>query len=286
MDGPFARSSEWLYCYPGEIQYWTVQEVGSEDMAESTVAPEVKSSWVDVASWSSSPTSPSGLGQPESFSSDRTSLVASVSIEEANTALTTSMSSTSSHLSGPHTMYPYTSSGEPYYQSSFVNPPGQVEPGRAFGANDASYRAGPQTTDLSGSVPIISSDVQQTADPVSWQTNILSHKGKISRMSTKDRNIQPGQVSASKDEAPIVCHSCQQTFSYKSSLDRHRKETCGSGSETGRFQCNPDLHFGCKRSFKRRCGLKEHYKKLNLTEEQADAKVREQYEKGMHRRPV
>lgn len=283
MDDRFAG----MYCAPGKNQYWDAQEIGPETIVEPATASEARSSRVDVAPWWSSLTPSLDSGHSELSSSHWASLDASGFVQEAGIALLPSVSPISSDISGLYTsMQPYTSSGEPCYASSMASSPGKLESGRAFDVNDAPYRASPEAVDLPCFSPVTLGSSQQAVEPVPWQTKTPRNRAKHAGALAKRPTIPPGQASASKDEVPIVCQVCQQTFLHKSSLDRHWKEVCGSGSARGRFCCDPNFHFGCKRSFKRRCGLKGHYKKLNLDEEQADAKIREQYEKGMHRRLI
>lgn len=292
MDEPFSQSNEWLCCSTSEIQYWNNHPTHPEDIVGVIDAPETLDYPVDPAWESLSSTAPEDIslssGQSTWLSPGQVSLDISDFAQEAAVVqaafepFQTGSVSSSPYSSGSHiTMNSYVSFDPPYYASWTVDTPESIEPERPFHGDDESYLEGHPPENLPYHSSDTMSNCEQEADAGTRQIRTPGARGKKSRGKS---TAVPSQVRASEGEVSIACLSCLRKFSCSSSLHRHRKESCGSESEPGRFQCDARYHPGCKRSFQRRCHLKDHYKKLGFTEKQADAKVRERYSKGMHRR--
>ncbi|KAF9638202.1 hypothetical protein BFW01_g9099 [Lasiodiplodia theobromae] len=229
------------------------------------------------------PISPSS----NSMSSGYTFLSAESSID-GDPYLHTSCVPGSSYSADTHTsFYSYPSPFEPHYAPVMRTSPEPFESDMRFGFGGGLV----QEDDPSFSSPATSSNGDQAAAaglrPASSSGRVRKTKPRQTR-AEKPNAASRRASSGSAGEATIICSSCQRKYSCESSLLRHRNESGhGSGGGTVRlFYCDPRSHPGCKKGFKRRDNLKQHYRKLGRPEEWIDEKIRAWYGKGMHSRPI
>lgn len=278
MNGPFVLPSNWMYDSIATTQFWNTSRTDSEGMDGYTGAPEIQSHLIDLTSLSPSSTSSGHMscssGPSESFTVDQAS--------PASSGVSGSSNSWDTHAS----IHAWSSPAGPDYASLMMGSPEPLEPEGHYGFDGVPYCGGFLPANLAYPLPFTSRNSERVAEVGLRHTPAGGTRAKKPRSRVEKPNIPSCRTSTSGDESPIVCPSCQRRFTCRPSLHRHRKESqsCGSESGTRLFYCDPRDHPGCKRSFKRRCGLKEHYKKLGFSGEEADAKIREHYGKGMHRR--
>lgn len=294
MDQPFPMHSDWLCCPAWEARFWA-------NHGRSGEVPEFVDTWaakigspVDLESPYSSST-PSGATSwssawPASFSLGRASSAVPDLVQDANVAFVPpesfsfDQSSSSSYVSDSHVpMRNRTPPSGPYFASTIVGSPERFESERLFAADGEPYYEAFLSTDLSSNSSITSSN----DGPLAREELLQSMSAEVGGRESRTFPGAPGtpkSSSTSENESTFVCQVCQRKYKHKSSLLRHMKEKCRREGEKGPFQCNPHFHPGCKKRFQRRCGLRDHYKRLKLTEKQAVAKVREKYPKGMHSR--
>lgn len=276
MDNPFVLPMDWVYDSIAARQFWNTPGTSFEGVAGYIDTTEIKNHQTDLASPSSSSTSAvlvsSSSGPPKSFT-------------VGQACLAFSDVSGSSQSSDTHTShYPYSSLAGPSYASSMMGSPEPLEPEGHYGFDAVPCCGGFPTGNLACQSPIASSNREKMAEAGLWKTPVAGTRVNQPRRWAEKPTARSRQASASGDE--VFCPSCRRKFTSKASLHRHQKESCGSESGTRLFYCDPRYHPGCKKSFKRRCGLKGHYRKLGFSEREADAKVRERYGQGMHRRRI
>ncbi|KAK0621129.1 hypothetical protein DIS24_g11431 [Lasiodiplodia hormozganensis] len=276
MENPFWLSHQQVYGSTAEMQAWNTPGTNFQDTAMSTGAPVTRAYVFDH------PIAPSS----NSMSSEYTFLSAESSI--AGDPYLASRVPGSSYSADTHTpFYSYTSPFEPHYASVMRTSPEPFESDIRFGFGGGLV----QEDDLSFSSPATSSNGDQAAAaglrPASASGRVRKTKPRQTR-AEKPNAASRRASSGSAGEANIICSSCQHKYSCESSLLRHRNESCrGSGGGAKRlFYCDPFSHPGCKKGFKRRDNLKQHYRKLGRPEEWIDEKIRERYGKGMHSRPI
>lgn len=155
---------------------------------------------------------------------------------------------------------------DPMYSSSIVGSPGPSDPQSYFTSPLNTF----QYTSPLGEPPCFSPggvDRQQ-----SWPG--------AQEVTERGHHFLPSAPSSNVDARSfLVC--CGHQFASKSSLDRHRKNSCKrTPSEPNRFQCQ--VH--CQKTYSRRCNLRKHLKGVGYSDVVVDGVVRQMYGKGMHRR--